>query len=316
MGADIQAMATKNPHQPHDKFFKTAFSRLDVAASFLEQWIPTELSHALDWKTLQLLSGNFIDQHFKSFQSDLLYKVRFRNDLECILILLEHQRKEDPKIWHRMERYMVGARDAIQPLSKSMTRVIPMIISQSPRPWKTSPYLKDSFYYPKNLKSYMERTFSNEKLEIIELCTMSYEDIQSVPFGVLAVKILKAKITNELLGDQIWLDPHMLKITPLDLQFLLTYILASRHIDREQFSHRLHQLQSQPIHHKVMTVLEQYIEEGREEGQTQILQIQLRQKFKAIPRWAEKRLKSATTKDLIRWSERILYKNTLKEILE
>ena len=77
-----------------------------------------------------------------------------------------------------------------------------------------------------------------------------------------------------------------------------------------------------------MTVLEQYIEEGRsqgrkeghsagrEEGQIRILQIQLRQKFKAIPQWAEKQLKSATTKDLTRWSKRILRADTLKEIFE
>jgi Putative transposase, YhgA-like len=43
-----------NITNPHDKFFKESFSRIEVARSFIEEIFPKELSEKINLETLQL----------------------------------------------------------------------------------------------------------------------------------------------------------------------------------------------------------------------------------------------------------------------
>ena len=40
-------------HNPHDRFFKTVFGRTEVAAEFLERYLPPAVAATLDWTTLR-----------------------------------------------------------------------------------------------------------------------------------------------------------------------------------------------------------------------------------------------------------------------
>lgn len=63
-------------HSPHDRFFKETFSRLETAASFFQEHLPPPLAAALDWSTLQLEPGSFVDEQLGGQCSDLLYTFR------------------------------------------------------------------------------------------------------------------------------------------------------------------------------------------------------------------------------------------------
>ena len=53
---------SENPlHQPHDKLVKSTFSDPDNARAFLEAHLPRKLTRRVDWSTLTLVSGSFID---------------------------------------------------------------------------------------------------------------------------------------------------------------------------------------------------------------------------------------------------------------
>ena len=55
----------ENPlHQPHDKLVKSTFSDPDNARAFLESHLPRKLARRIDWKSLTLVSGSFIDPEF------------------------------------------------------------------------------------------------------------------------------------------------------------------------------------------------------------------------------------------------------------
>ena len=48
-------------HQPHDKLVKSTFSDPDNARAFLQAHLPRNLTRCIDWSSLSLVSGSFID---------------------------------------------------------------------------------------------------------------------------------------------------------------------------------------------------------------------------------------------------------------
>jgi predicted transposase YdaD len=48
-------------HQPHDKLVKSTFSDPDNARAFLQAHLPRKLARRIDWSSLSLVSGSFID---------------------------------------------------------------------------------------------------------------------------------------------------------------------------------------------------------------------------------------------------------------
>ena len=48
-------------HQPHDKLVKSTFSDPDNARAFLKSHLPRKLARRMDWNSLTLVSGSFID---------------------------------------------------------------------------------------------------------------------------------------------------------------------------------------------------------------------------------------------------------------
>ena len=48
-------------HQPHDKLVKSTFSDPDNARAFLQAHLPRKLARLIDWTSLTLVSGSFID---------------------------------------------------------------------------------------------------------------------------------------------------------------------------------------------------------------------------------------------------------------
>jgi hypothetical protein len=51
-------------HQPHDKLVKSTFSDPDNARAFLEGHLPRKLARRIDWKSLTLVSGSYIEPEF------------------------------------------------------------------------------------------------------------------------------------------------------------------------------------------------------------------------------------------------------------
>ena len=59
-------------NSPHDRFFKAVFGRTEVAAEFLEGYLPAPAVQALDWKTLRTAKDSFLDPELALHPADLL----------------------------------------------------------------------------------------------------------------------------------------------------------------------------------------------------------------------------------------------------
>jgi hypothetical protein len=64
---------------PHDKFFKEIFSRLDLAEDFFRHYLPPAIAEKIKPDSLERLNDTFIDENLKLHLADLLFRVELLN---------------------------------------------------------------------------------------------------------------------------------------------------------------------------------------------------------------------------------------------
>ena len=127
---------------PHDKFFKESFSRLDVAKSFIEETFPREIRDKINFNSLQLSNASFIDEILKEHFADLVYQCEYRGVKATITLLFEHKSyQEDFPEWQLL-RYVTNIWGENQKKKKTDKKaekpsiVIPIIIHHGETTWK------------------------------------------------------------------------------------------------------------------------------------------------------------------------------------
>jgi len=75
----------------HDRFFKAVFGRTEVAAEFLERYLPVEVAATLNWATLRAEKDAFLDPELALHPADLLYTVDLRGGTGYVHVLFEHK---------------------------------------------------------------------------------------------------------------------------------------------------------------------------------------------------------------------------------
>ncbi|RJP18370.1 MAG: transposase, partial [Candidatus Omnitrophota bacterium] len=100
-------MATSILSQPHDRFFKETFSRREVVEDCLRNILPDKMVEYLDFETLEVCKESFIDASLQNHFSDLLYKIKRKDDSDVHLyILFEHKSYPEPWTAFHLIRYM------------------------------------------------------------------------------------------------------------------------------------------------------------------------------------------------------------------
>lgn len=101
-------MGTELPN-PHDGFFRDAFSREEVGRDFLHNYLPPEIVRILDLKSAELTKDSFTDKELRMHFSDMIYKMRLKKGggPAYVFIVLEHKSYPDWLVGFQLLRYMV-----------------------------------------------------------------------------------------------------------------------------------------------------------------------------------------------------------------
>jgi len=254
-------------HQPHDKIVKATFSDIPTASAFLQAELPASLVPHIDWSTLRLESGSHIDAEFSASSSDLLYTARLGGESAYIYILFEHQSTEDPWIALRLLSYMVGiwrdhARKA--PAGTRLPPILPLVLAQDNKPWKTSTRFADLVQAPEALAEAIQKHTPDFAFQLVELFRMPFEKILGTPMGILTLRALKAEKISALLDDAVWDEMLMVQLQPEEFERFLRYIF-DRGIDKPDFRRKLKTITDPKLIENAMSLAEQLREEGRQE---------------------------------------------------
>ena len=255
-------------HQPNDKLLKSTFSIPENARGFFENHLPKPLAAAIDWTSLALEPCSFIDPQFASSESDLLFHIKLSQSDAFIYLLFEHQSTEDPRMALRMLSYILRiwerfAKNHAPPAK--LPAVLPIVLAQGKRPWKTAPRLEDLIDLPPEFTEILRPWQPALAYQLLELVRIRYEDIAGTPEGILTLRALKAEPVNELLGDEVWDEPLLFSISEGAFEQLLRYVLNAD-LHTPALKERIQRIRTQPLKDKTMTLADRLRAEGKLEG--------------------------------------------------
>jgi len=261
-------MSEEPLHQPHDKLFRMAFSEPATAAAFLCAYLDSGLVALTDWSTLHVEPGSFIDEQMKASEVDLLFTAKVHGEDAHFYFLCEHQSREDPLMALRLLTYMVRiwtAESKEQMGCARLTPIIPVVVAQDDKVWKTSTRFRDLFRL--SVEKWEEvRGFTPDfAFRLLQLVEQPYESLAGTPDGQLVLRALKAQAVGELLGDGVWEEALLGKVTRRGLENLLRYTL-NEDVDKEGFLFRVRTLPRNNVPENFMTLAQKFREEGKQEG--------------------------------------------------
>lgn len=121
-------------HNPHDKFFKEAFSHIEVVRSFVKTYLQPRIDFRINLNNLQLFQNDSVDSSLKEAFSDIIYKTETILEKIPVYLLFEHKRTPDPHIDTQMEKYLHMLREnLIRSHSGNSVYVVPIIIYNGER---------------------------------------------------------------------------------------------------------------------------------------------------------------------------------------
>ncbi len=141
---------------PHDRFFKEALSRQEVAVDFLRHYLPPEVTAVLDLSSLQLIKDSFVDEALQEHFSDLLYAVGLLGGRGVyIYVLFEHKSYADSLVALQLLRYMVRVWDYALRQRARLWPIVPVVVYHGEARWPTPLDFQSLFDVPEPLKPYL-----------------------------------------------------------------------------------------------------------------------------------------------------------------
>jgi len=261
-------MPDESLHQPHDKLFRATFSDPRNAAAFLRHHLGGPLPAHVDWESLALLPGTFIDSRMAGSEADLLFSARIGGSDALFYILWEHQSSEAPLMGLRLLSYMVRIwkRQASEggPSTK-LAPILPLVLAQDKDRWKTSTQFQDLFAFPQGDWHTIHACTPDFAFRLLQLVDLPYEDIHGTPEGILTLRSLKAEPLGELLHDLVWDRAVIAGVSREAVERFFHYVLNAN-VDTGVFRAKVVQQESKSLTELAMTLADRFRQEGRQEG--------------------------------------------------
>ncbi|MFO0982508.1 MAG: Rpn family recombination-promoting nuclease/putative transposase [Planctomycetota bacterium] len=315
------------PHDIHDAIVKKILALPEHMAAELRAVLPREVSELLDFGTLELLSGSYVDERLRETQSDLLFRVLTR-DHEPVLIhvLFEHKSTPGPDLLDQVlgykQRIWVDHR-ARHPAPAKLPPIIAVVLCHGRSTW-SGPLEFCQRYPDTGSVARWSPYLLNFRLVMDDLAATddsSLERRDATPLLHLAWLVLKhgrysADLHQRLMTNlRLWQLVAQLPDGIMALNMLLDYIeQVSEHVDANQLQ-QLAAAAHPEVERTMATVREQLREQWTQAGSRAMLDKQLRRKFGDLPP-ARDSLEHATPQQLDLWAERILTAQRLEDVFD
>ena len=139
---------------PHDALFHFTFSRKENAIGELRAVLPPQLVARIDWTTLELSDGHYIDEELSKRQSDFLYSVKVGGVSIALYLLFEHQSTSEALMAFRVLRYLVRIWDrwlADHPGATKLPVIVPVVLSHAEGGWRAATSMVELYELPSDV---------------------------------------------------------------------------------------------------------------------------------------------------------------------
>ena len=333
------------PPSPHDALVKAIFARPEHAEGELRRLLPPELNARIDWTTLTLRPGTYVDDALRSRHSDLLFSATCAGKTPVLLYLLfEHQSIDDPLMAFRLLRYMVRIWDDFlrdHPGATRLPAILPLVLHHSPDGWTSPTDFHALLDLDADALPLVAAHVPSFRFLLDDVSAESDEDLRAramTALGRLVLFCLRHAREPGRFAHEIarWLGliaeardaPGGAEALLLIWRYIVT---ATNPADPQELVKQLLAVVGKQEEREIMSIADWYedrgrqagLEKGRDEGRDEGLKMgarnlllrQLRARFGALPAAAEARVQTAEAAQVDIWAERVLTATTLDDVL-
>jgi Putative transposase, YhgA-like len=316
----------------HDALFKIAFSQIEHAVGELRLILPPEIVALLDFATLTLHTGSFVDEALKERSSDLLFSVQLAGRPALIYLLFEHQSRAEELMPFRLLRYEVRIWDdwlKSHPNASRLPPILPLVLHHSEKGWTAPTRFEDVLDVDDETRAVIAEHVPRFQLLLDDISHATDESLQARTMSAFARLVLfclrharEPEQIVERLGQwrAIVREVQQAPNGAAALRVIWRYILGTSDRGKsDEFVRRLVAAAGPHVEEEIVTIADQLREEGRQEGRkegrrTALLKL-LRARFGALPETVVARVNGAGAADLEAWFDRALVAQALAEVL-
>lgn len=281
---------------PHDRFFREVFSRLDLAREFLSKQLPAAIAASLDFATLDLRPGAFLDEELQQYFSDLLFRANLQTGQPAyVYILLEHKSyiewftglqllRYKVEIWEQVRREEKAKAAQTEKSKKKQQRtklppIFPLVIYQRKRKWTAPQHFHDLIEASAEWRPYLP----DFQYELVSVVSLRETELFSAVLRRAAIRLMRHIFDPDLAHKlpQIWEELCNLAWGPDAQGFLmimLSYVSsANANVTPEALKRSLEIAFPQEGDQVMASLVQQWLEEGKQRGWQQGLQQGLQQ---------------------------------------
>lgn len=246
------------------------------ATSFLQRHLPPEVSQALNWTTLTLREGSFVDEDLRASEADFLYEVQHISgeDPVWIYVLVEHQSTPDRWMRFRLLKYCCRIWDMsfrAHPEQRALRVIVPMVFYQGERSWSYSREFADLF-------AEAVREWPGVPHFSHELIDQSGMRPEEVP-GTLKAQLMQVLLLAAYHPSVAWMEQVAQWLGELSslpsrgginyVRLFVLYILATQEPEAAQAFREVLRRQAPEVGEELMTYAQELRQEGWREGWTE-----------------------------------------------
>ena len=287
--------------------------------------LPAEVGRRIDWATLQLMPGTFVDAQLGELRTDLLFSARMDGREVRLYLLLEHQSTVDPRMPLRLLEYMVriwAAHERDHPKAVRLPPIVPCVVYANEGGWTAPVAFEDLLDLGPDALEHLRPYLPSFSFLLDELTPERDEDLRQrvmTALGQLTLHLLRrARPRADLTLDlQNWSEVMLTVLQSANGMEALTSVLRYALEVSETPLENVHQLARTLGPHAeqaLMTGAQILIDQGRAEGEASLLLRLLERKFGAVPVEIDALVRNATLDQLDVWAERLLGAATLNDI--
>lgn len=312
----------------HDALFKAVLGQPEHARGALRAVLPAAMGEALDWSTLTLQPGSFVDPGLNPSHTDLLYTAAWRGGAVApVYMLFEHQSSADRWMPLRLLRYMVRIWEQWlkdHEGAKVLPAIVPVVLYHGDERWSAPQAFDALFDVP--------GTVRHALAEYLVRFAYVLDDLSEVPDDWLRARDPTAALVN-LCFKHVRKGAQLVEVLSRSgdlmrkvrqthdgreaFRFIVSYILDvndTKH--RQALTAVLLRAIGPEAKDILMTIGEQLRQEGREQGERGALLRLLRKRFGAqVNDDTERRVAAAPPEQIALWLDRVLSAATLAELL-
>ena len=318
---------SKPPANMHDAFFKKVMSDPQSAGQFLHEHLPPDVAALLSEDPPELQSGSFVDEDLAQHQTDLLFRIRLKEEGGEALayILAEHKSAPDPLARLQLLRYVTRVLVQWHRENKRLPlpAVVPLIAHHGPSGWSFSTDFADLYGSVADpLRPYLV-TFRHALVDLARIDDRALSQHLRLRTFLKALKYIwwpdLPEYVLRVLADAPALDR-------MDLRLVLQYISrgsvrASHQVLRDALHHRISEKETMDFIEEIQQEgfekgIEQGIEMGRADGNARSLIRVLELRFGPLKTDYRDRIFKSDLASVDAWLTRAVEASDLQTVFE